>query len=132
MQPPPPRNSLTGSCSDVHVPSCIAPGSSRLLSRSLARALLVSFSNVFPPLCVQLTSLFLPLFFSAMQEELEAEMAALESSRQGNRRPDKVYINNKAGLEASILGMLHPRLHRSLPPHFLLKRRPFVTGAALQ
>uniref|UniRef100_A0A7S0SLK1 rRNA-processing protein EBP2 n=1 Tax=Mantoniella antarctica TaxID=81844 RepID=A0A7S0SLK1_9CHLO len=36
-------------------------------------------------------------------EELEAEMAALESSRQGNRRPEKVYINNKAGLEASIL-----------------------------
>ena len=42
-----------------------------------------------------------------------AALEAIQREREGvNRRPDKVNINNKAGLEASIQGTISPPLPR--------------------
>jgi hypothetical protein len=59
----------------------------------------------------------------AAAEELEAEMAALESVRKerGMDRGDKPRINNEAGLDASIQGTSHPLA--ADPPHQSQSRR---------
>lgn len=75
-----------------------------------------------------------PPFLIFLSQELEAEIAALESSRQarGLSRPDKVHINNKAGLEASIQGVTTRALHHFIPPPLPFPLRSLKTRKKLE